>query len=261
MTTRSAHAEAQKLFDRIATHYTERSRATIYDLSSLSFARRNEIVSRLLLTTPRGETVLDYGMGPAVFGPAAIQRGLRYIGIDISPKMIELAQALKLPGAEYHLGDLDLLPRFEGKADTVLLIGLIDYLDDPEAGLRLLARCVRPGGRLIMSFRNHRSLPNALRNAARRVWRAARPAPEAGTAFVAPVLENSFVPRRDLQPILASEGFRTMTVKYLDASPIFFSVPVPRPLWHALGAVDAALSRPALSTLCASGVLMASDRC
>src|SRR5262245_36282655 len=146
MTTGRAHEEAQKLFDRIATHYTDRSRAAIYDLSSLSFTRRREIVTRLLLTTPPGGTVLDYGMGPAVFGPPAVQHGLHYIGIDISPRMIELAQDLKLPDVEYHQGDLELLPRFAGKADTVLLIGLIDYLENPHEGLRLLAQCVRPGG-------------------------------------------------------------------------------------------------------------------
>ena len=75
------------------------------------------------------------------------------------------------------------------------------------------------------------------------------------------MLENSFVPRRDLEPILRAEGFREVTVDYLDASPIFFNVPVPRALWHALGVVDRWLSRPGLSFLCASGVLMASKKC
>lgn len=263
MTTRTLnpHVEAQKFFDRIAVDYMERAQASVFNTSSLSFARRREIVTRLLLTTPPGGTVLDYGMGPAVFGPAAVSHGLRYVGIDISPRMVELARALELPNAEYHVGDLDLLERFTGQADTVLLIGLIDYLEDPAAGLRQLARCVRPGGRLIVSFRNHRSLPRLLRNAARAAWRAVRRGDGADKAFVAPVLENSFVPRRDLEPILRAEGFREVTVDYLDASPIFFNIPVPRPVWHALGVLDRWLSRPSLSFLCASGVLMASKKC
>src|SRR5262245_17105799 len=103
MTTSStpkAHYEAQKFFDHIAEDYRKRSETCVYNVSSLSFRRRQDIVSELLHNTPKGGTVLDYGMGPAVFGPPAAQFGLRYVGVDISPKMVELAKGLNLPNAE-----------------------------------------------------------------------------------------------------------------------------------------------------------------
>jgi SAM-dependent methyltransferase len=257
----NSHTEAEKFFDKIADDYRARSEGQVYNVSSLSFARRQEVVSRLLSLTPEGGTVLDYGMGPAVFGPPAVARGLRYIGIDISQRMIDLAMEMNLPRAEYHRGDLGILDQFRGVADTVLLIGLIDYLEHPTDGLKALARCVKPGGRIILSFRNHRSLPRLLRNGCKAVYRAFRPeSHEGGTAFAAPVLERSFVPQRDFIPTLREEGFQNFETRYLDASPIFWKMPLPKPLWHVWKQMDAAVSQPFLSGLCASGVLMASAK-
>jgi SAM-dependent methyltransferase len=263
MSTPEAHTEAQKFFDHIADDYTARSRREVFNVSSLSFARRQETVIRRLAETPRGGTVLDYGMGAAVFGPASVERGLHYVGLDISPRMIELAKAMNLPGAEYHLGDLELLKNFTATADTVLLIGLIDYLDDPAAGLRALASTVKPGGRLIMSFRNHRSLPRWLRNTSKEIWRALKGRGRSDvdtTAFSAPVLENSFVPQRDFFPVLRESGFREFTVDYLDAAPVFWNMPLPESVWHLWKQADAAVSSPATSFLCASGLLTASAK-
>jgi SAM-dependent methyltransferase len=257
----NSHTEAEKFFDQIAQDYRARSEGQVYNVSSLSFARRQEVVSSLLANTPEGGTVLDYGMGPAVFGPPAIAKGLNYVGIDISQKMIDLAVEMNLPRAEYHRGDLALLGQFKAKADTVLLIGLIDYLEDPVEGLRALARCVKPGGRIILSFRNHRSIPRLLRNSCKAAYRAFKSeSHESGTAFAAPVLERSFVPQRDLIPTLRDEGFQEFETRYLDASPVFWKMPLPKPIWHLWKKADAVFSQPFLSGLCASGVLMASAK-
>ncbi len=255
-----SHANAQEFFDKIADDYTARSRTAVYNISSLSFSRRQDIVTRLMLATPRGGTVLDYGMGAAVFGPPASQNGLRYVGLDFSPKMVELAKQMNLPNAEYHICDLDALDKFQKTADTVLLIGLIDYLQEPEVGLRKLARCVKPGGRLIMSFRNHNSVPRILRNSTKAIWRGFKKPKDETTAFEAPVLENSFVPSRDLIPLLQSEGFGKVDVNYLDCSPVFFNAPLPKPIWKIWKRADEILSCRALSFMCASGALVASEK-
>jgi SAM-dependent methyltransferase len=257
MSAPQSHTEAQKFFDQIAEDYHARSQGLVYNVSSLSFSRRQDVVTSLLALTPTGGTVLDYGMGPAVFGSAAVSRGLRYVGVDISQKMIDLAEKMNFANAVYHLGDLALLDHFHGAADTALLIGLIDYLEHPQDGLRALARCVKPGGRIILSFRNHRSLPRVLRNACKAAYRAIKPeSHKSGTAFAAPVLERSFVPQRDLIPVLRDEGFQQFCVRYLDCSPIFWKMPLPKPIWHLAKKLDALLSQPFLSAFCASGVLI-----
>ncbi len=261
MSAPTSHTEAQKFFDQIAEDYRKRSEGQVYNVSSLSFSRRQDVVTSLVNLTPEGGTVLDYGMGPAVFGPPAAKRGCRYIGLDISQKMIDLAKQMNIPGAEYHLGDLELLAKFPATADTVLLIGLIDYLEEPAEGLRQLARTVKPGGRIILSFRNRRSFPRLFRDTCKALWRSLkRETHEHGTAFAAPVLERSFVPGRDFIPVLREEGFTEFEVRYLDASPIFWKMPLPKWLWHFWKKCDAIFARPFLSFFCASGVLMASGK-
>ena len=207
------HAAAQEFLDKIAQNYTAWSQTAVYNVSSLSFSRRQHIVSRLMLMTPKG------------------------------------------------VGDLNLLDRFGCSADTLLLIGVIDYLEQPEFGLRRLATCVEPGGRLILSFRNHRSVPRLLRNTAKSVWRGSRRSSlDRGTAFEAPVLDNSFVPARDFVPVRQSEGFRNFTIEYLDCSRVFWNMRLPRPVWKCWKRADEMFSCSATSWMCASGALMAYDK-
>jgi SAM-dependent methyltransferase len=254
------HREARDFFDRIADDYARRSRGRLYNTSSLSFRRRQEIVIDLLRTIPSGGITLDYGMGPAVFGATCASHGLRYIGIDFSAAMVDLARAANIPDSEYYAGDLDVLDRFEGSVDTVLLIGVLDYFAEPIAALRRLSRCVRRDGRIILSFRNHRSVPRALWALSRQAWRALRAPERPQTAFEAGFQQNSFVPARDLIPVLEEEGFSRFEIRYLDCSPIFFNVPLDPKTWNAWKRADEILSRPQLSLMCASGVVMASGK-
>lgn len=258
-----SHFEAEKFFDHIAEDYRNRSEGRVRNSSSVSFSRRQDVVSRMMRQTQKGGTVLDYGMGPAVFGPPAVAAELKYVGVDISNKMVELAKAMNLPGAQYHVGDLESLAAFENTADTVLLIGLIDYLENPAEGLRRLSRCVKPGGRIILSFRNHYSLPRWLRNTLKSIWVGLRGSGQSDvdtTAFAAPVLENSFAPERDFIPLLREAGFTQFEIGYIDCSPVFFNVPLPGPLWNIWKKLDEIFSGPALSVFCASGVLCASAK-
>ncbi len=261
MPTPESHAQAEKFFDQIADDYRKRSEGQVWNVSSLSFSRRQDEVTKLVNLTPEGGTLLDYGMGPGVFGPAAAARKLRYIGVDISQKMIDLAKAMSIPNSEYHQGDLSVLEQFKGVADTVILIGLIDYLEHPAEGLKALAACVKPGGRIVVSFRNHYSFPRVFRNAAKAAYRMVKGEKKgATTAFEAPVLERSFVPGRDFVPLLREAGFTEFEVNYLDASPIFWKMPLWKWLWHTWKTMDKIFSQRWLSFLCASGVIMASKK-
>ncbi len=69
-----------------------------------------------LLGNPR---VLDAGCG---FGASCLlmPAGVRYVGIDISPDLIEVARE-RYPGAEFVVGDLSQLPPGWGRFDWVVL--------------------------------------------------------------------------------------------------------------------------------------------
>ena len=204
-----SHARARKLFDETAADYEERSRARVFNFSSLVFQRRIQIVEDFLRRAGPPGTVVDYGMGPAVFGPFCAATGWRYVGIDISPEMVERARALNLPRAEFLVGDLDALGGYRAQADVVLAIGLLDYLEEPDRGIRALSACVKPGGSLILSFRNRRSLPRVLRDVAKSAWRALSPRTRERDprAFFSDVHEHAFDFSAELRPQLEALGF------------------------------------------------------
>jgi SAM-dependent methyltransferase len=255
----SSHAAAREYFDRTADEYSERAGARESSLSSLIFDRRRETALELLDESGVRGTLLDFGMGPGVFAPQVVERGFEFIGVDISPEMVARAEALGLPNATYVVGDLDSLERFEGRADAVLAIGLIDYLEEPADGLRRLAACLKPGGVLIVSFRNAAALNTALRGAAKSVWRRffGRLRWRADSAFVAPVHEKPFTPR-DLEAPLRDLGLGEFAVRYHSVNPgLFFSVPLNRGLWDRWRRFDRRASRRAPRVLCDAGLLRA----
>jgi SAM-dependent methyltransferase len=198
-------------------------------------------------------------MGPAVFAPACLDAGLEYVGIDISPVMVERARALRLRGVTYHVGDLHALAAYEGQMDGVLAVGLVDYLEDPRRGLEALARCVRPGGVLIVSFRNRRSLPRLLRDSARALARPWRRRTH-HKAFLGLVHERSFDASSQLVPALQGLGYDRFDTAYFNCSPCFFDFPLPAWLWRRWLRWDAALAAPATRHLCSGGVLCARKR-
>jgi SAM-dependent methyltransferase len=254
-----AHAAAREYFDRTADDYSERAGARESSLSSLIFDRRRETALELLDESGVSGTLVDFGMGPGVFAPQVVQRGFEFVGVDISPEMVARAEALGLERARYLVGDLDSLEGLRGSADAVLAIGLIDYLEDPADGLRRLGDCLKPGGVLIVSFRNAAAVNTVLRSGAKSVWRRffGRLRWRADSAFVAPVYEKPFTPRA-LEAPLRELGFGDFAVRYHSVNPgLFFNVPLGRGIWERWRRLDRRLSPKAPRTLCDAGVLRA----
>jgi SAM-dependent methyltransferase len=254
-----SHVAAQELFDRTADLYQDHADARRSDLTSLLFARRKEVVLELLDKSGATGTLLDFGMGPGVFARDAADRGFRFVGVDISRAMIDRAEALGIPDAEYVQGDLDALGRFRGEIDVVLAIGLIDYLEDPVAGLRRLVDCLKPGGVLLLSFRNRRSVNTVLRNVAKALWRRVfgRVGWRANSAFVSSVHEKSFAPAW-LRDVLGEVGMTVTDVRFHNVTPLLFvNVPLPGRLWRSWRRVDRSVASFAPRVFCDAGVVSA----
>jgi SAM-dependent methyltransferase len=113
---------------------------------------------RLAAETVRGYSdprVLDVGCGSGRIGEFVLEAGAgRYVGIDFSEPMIDMARARLErfgPRVELRLGDF-LDASFEGEFDVVLALGLFDYLPNPERFSRRMFELCAPGGTLVGSF-------------------------------------------------------------------------------------------------------------
>ncbi|MER3412425.1 MAG: hypothetical protein C4305_09135, partial [Thermoleophilia bacterium] len=63
-------------------------------------ARRAALVVSLPPPLEPGDTVLDLACGDGGLGEALLARGLRYVGVDLSPAMVEAARERAARGRE-----------------------------------------------------------------------------------------------------------------------------------------------------------------
>lgn len=149
-------------FDRQAAGWSARYR------SGRHFARRLEIVLGRLDRLQAGgkeKHALDYGCGSGVLLTELLKRGYRVTGVDASPGMIaEARRAVNDLGPEMPCS-LELVqgPAFDGRYlqqsyDTVICLGVLEYVDDDDSLLDRLVSILNPGGLLILSVPNRTSL-------------------------------------------------------------------------------------------------------
>ena len=255
-----SHIESKKYFDNTVSVYHQRSDGLVHDFSSLIFQRRNKIVKMFLPLADKKEIILDFGMGPGVFAEHCTENGYSYLGIDISTKMVERAQSLKLANTKYRVGDIDSLNEYKGKMDYVLAIGLIDYVEEPSKVIQLLTNCLNKNGHLIISFRNRFSFPRLFRDTIKFIWNKIlkREVTKSNKAFFASVHEHSFDFSTELLPILKSLGFNNFKTKYFNCSPFFFNFPIHSKIWNKWYRLDLLLANNYTRYLCSGGVVFAS---
>ena len=70
-----------------------------------------------------GARVVDLGCGSGIFTYLLSRRGYDAAGLDISPKLLELARR-KYPNLQFHEGDVEALPYEKASVDGVLLSGM-----------------------------------------------------------------------------------------------------------------------------------------
>ncbi|WP_045743769.1 class I SAM-dependent DNA methyltransferase [Actinoplanes rectilineatus] len=120
------------------------------------------------MTLSVGTDIADVGCGTGRLLPYLASRGLSPRGVDLSPKMIEVAQQ-ENPGFAYEVADLRDLP-FEDTslAGVVCWFSLIYLAPDARVpAFTELARVVKPGGYLVTAFKHgdgtgHRNPPGSL---------------------------------------------------------------------------------------------------
>jgi ubiquinone/menaquinone biosynthesis C-methylase UbiE len=116
------------------------------------YAMRYRAVERML---PQGriESVIDVGCGTGDYAQMFDARQTRYLGIDISERMIAECSRL-FPGHEFKVADGDSIDAASDFYDIVLSIGVLEYLTDPAKHLAELSRVARRGASVIVAVPN-----------------------------------------------------------------------------------------------------------
>lgn len=136
--------------DRVVDLYERHALA--YDRDRSRSLQERAWLDRFLSRVPPGGTILDVGCGMGE--PIArylIERGFRVVGVDASPRMIELCRA-RFPDAEWLVADmrkLDLHRRFDGILAWDSLFHL--STDDQRGMFRRFAEHAEPGAPLMFT--------------------------------------------------------------------------------------------------------------
>ena len=90
------------------------------------------------------------GTGPMISLLHEADPTKRYTGLDLTPRMIEVANAKGLENAVFVVGDSEDMPFEDGSFDAVICSNSFHHYPAPQAFFNEAARVLRPGGRLVL---------------------------------------------------------------------------------------------------------------
>lgn len=138
-------------FDQLAAEYDrwyETAEGRLYD------KLEKRALLRLCGRMERGGTLLEVGMGTGWWSRFFSELGFEITGIDISPKMVEIARSKRIPNATFELADAYKLPFADGRFSASTAITTIEFTREPETVIREMIRCTRLGGNLVLGVLN-----------------------------------------------------------------------------------------------------------
>ncbi len=100
---------------------------------------------------PEGSSVLELGSGTGELLAALQPR--EGVGVDISPKMVEIARA-RFPQLEFLVADAETLD-LDRRFDYVVLSDLLGHLEDIWAALRNVRRVMHADSRIVITYYNY----------------------------------------------------------------------------------------------------------
>jgi SAM-dependent methyltransferase len=138
---------ALRAYDALADGYAAR----IDDKAHNAFYDRPAVLS--LLPSVEGRRALDAGCGPGAYAEWLADHGAEVVGLDVSPRMLELARHRLRERASFVRADLGRPLDFlaPGSFDLVLSALTLDYVRDWASAFRSFFRVLRAPGHFVFS--------------------------------------------------------------------------------------------------------------
>jgi SAM-dependent methyltransferase len=141
----AGRGRSRRFFDALAPEWDRRKRELLGD---------GELQAAVLSSLPACSVAADLGCGTGALLSAMAEKAAEVIGVDSSPRMLELARracAGRGPAVQLRLGELEHLPLREGEAEAAVLNLVLHHLRVPLEGLREAHRVLRRGGTLVLA--------------------------------------------------------------------------------------------------------------
>jgi ubiquinone/menaquinone biosynthesis C-methylase UbiE len=193
---------AIEYYDRLAERWNSR-------YAKRRFSSRSQAILALLGQRDlRNQKWLDAGCGTGTLARLLAERGGSVLGVDASEGMIRRAMNLTDTGlgcvAFCVLDTIESLPFEPSTFEGVLCSSVIEYLEDPGAALEEFRRVLKPGGVLVASVPNRRSI---LRIVHKLCFRASRLVSSDPRPRYMAFSKREFSPG-EFSAFLAAHGFR-----------------------------------------------------
>lgn len=137
--------KTKQFFNAIAEDWDQLNRDVIGDF---------DLPGTILERMAHCKVAVDLGCGTGTLLEQMATKAVELIGVDGSPRMLELARRRLAEQGErvsLRIGELEHLPLRDGEADFAVINMVLHHLSHPGAALREIRRVLRKGGRLILA--------------------------------------------------------------------------------------------------------------
>lgn len=139
--------ESQSHFDKQAETYDSNTSLNYSGAGKVSCADAEEFLSDF-----NYNNLLDVGCGTGfLIDNLAAKKDAEYHGLDLSEKMIEVAESKNIKNAHFKQGLADCLPYEDNSFDVVTCIQSFHHYPDSDKAMKEAYRVLKPGGLYLLS--------------------------------------------------------------------------------------------------------------